>query len=134
MYFVYSILSALGFVLASPYFFVKGLRTKKYFATFGERFGRVSPDLRKVARGCVWIHAVSVGEVLAALPLARRLKLEFPGKPLVVSTTTETGQALARERFDFADGFLYFPFDWTWVVRRVLRALRPACIIILETE
>jgi 3-deoxy-D-manno-octulosonic-acid transferase len=84
--------------------------------------------------GCIWIHAVSVGEVLAALPLAKQLKQQFPGKPLIVSTTTATGQRLARERFDFADGFLYFPFDWTWVVRRVLRAVSPSCIVILETE
>jgi 3-deoxy-D-manno-octulosonic-acid transferase len=134
MYFAYSILAAFGFLLASPYFFVKGLRGHKYFANLNERFGCVSPDLHQKSADCVWIHAVSVGEVLAALPLAKQLKQQFPGKPLVVSTTTATGQRLARERFDFADGFLYFPFDWAWVVRRVLRAVSPFCIVILETE
>jgi 3-deoxy-D-manno-octulosonic-acid transferase len=134
MYLVYSILAALGFFLATPYFFVKGLRGKKYFATFGERFGRVPSSAQKIAAGCIWIHAVSVGEVLAALPLAKQLKREFPARPLIISTTTDTGQALARERFDFADGFVYFPFDWTGVVRRFLRALSPACVVILETE
>jgi 3-deoxy-D-manno-octulosonic-acid transferase len=134
MYFIYSILVAIGFLLAFPYFFVKGLRSHKYFSSFGDRFGRVPPNLRKIDPGCIWIHAVSVGEVLAALPLAKLLKREFPGKPLIVSTTTDTGQKLAHERLDFADGFLYFPFDWTWVVRRVLRALSPACVVILETE
>jgi 3-deoxy-D-manno-octulosonic-acid transferase len=134
MYSTYSLFLALGFLLALPYFFVKGMRAKKYFSSFKDRFGRVRPDVRKVARGCIWIHAVSVGEVLAALPLARLLKREFPGKPLIVSTTTDTGRKLARERFDFADGFLYFPFDWSWVVRRVLIALSPSLIVILETE
>ncbi|MFZ0818759.1 MAG: 3-deoxy-D-manno-octulosonic acid transferase [Candidatus Acidiferrales bacterium] len=134
MYLVYSILAALGFVLASPYFFVKGLRSHKYFANLSERFGRVPPDLHQKSAGCIWIHAVSVGEVLAALPLAKQLKQQFPGKPLIVSTATATGQQLARERFDFADGFLYFPFDWAWVVRRVLLAVSPSCIVILETE
>jgi 3-deoxy-D-manno-octulosonic-acid transferase len=134
MYLVYSILAAIGFLLASPYFFVKGLRGHKYFANLSERFGRVSQGLRGKCSGCIWIHAVSVGEVLAALPLAKQLKQQFPGKLLVVSTTTATGQRLARERFDFAEGFLYFPFDWTWIVRRVLRAVSPSCIVILETE
>ncbi len=134
MYLVYSIVAALGFLLASPYFLVKGLRAHKYLANVGARFGRVPQDVPRIAPGCIWVHAVSVGEVLAALPLANLLKQQFPSKPLVVSTTTATGQKLARERFDFADGFLYFPFDWTWVVRRVLRTLSPACVIILETE
>jgi 3-deoxy-D-manno-octulosonic-acid transferase len=134
MYFTYSVLLALGFLLALPYFLVKGLRAKKYFSSFKDRFGRVPPDVQKVSRGCIWIHAVSVGEVLASLPIAKQLKQEFPSKPIIVSTTTDTGQKLARERFDFADGFLYFPFDWTWVVRHVLHALSPSCIVILETE
>jgi 3-deoxy-D-manno-octulosonic-acid transferase len=134
MYLVYSILAALGFLLASPYFLVKGLRGHKYFANLRERFGRVPLGLRGKCAGCIWVHAVSVGEVIASLPLAKQLKQQFPGKPLVVSTTTATGQKLARERFDFADGFLYFPFDWTWIVRRVLHALSPSCIVILETE
>ncbi len=134
MYFTYSVFLALGFLLALPYFFVRGLRGHKYFSSFKARFGRVPLDVQKIARGCIWIHAVSVGEVLAALPLAKRLKQEFPRKPLIISTTTDTGQNLARERFDFADGFIYFPFDWTWVVRRVLMALSPSVIMILETE
>jgi 3-deoxy-D-manno-octulosonic-acid transferase len=80
------------------------------------------------------MHAVSVGEVLAALPLAKRLKDEFPQTRILISTTTETGQALAKQRFDFAGGVFYFPFDWAWVVRRVMRAVKPACVIVLETE
>ncbi len=134
MYLVYSTLAALGFLLASPYFLVKGLRGHKYFANLAERFGRVPPRVEGNCAGCIWLHAVSVGEVLAALPLAKQLKQQFPDKPLIVSTTTVTGQAIAMERFDFADGFLYFPFDWTWVVRRALNAVSPSCIVILETE
>jgi 3-deoxy-D-manno-octulosonic-acid transferase len=134
MYLVYSIFAALAFLFASPYFLVRGLQGHKYFSSFRERFGRVPQGLHEKCAGCIWIHAVSVGEVLAALPLAKQLKEQFPGKPLVVSTTTATGQRLARERFDFADGFLYFPFDWTWIVRRVLRALSPDSVVILETE
>ena len=84
--------------------------------------------------GCIWLHAVSVGEVLAALPLARRLKETFPERALLVSTVTVTGQKVAHERFDFADGIFYFPFDWAWVVRRVLRTIKPSCVVVVETE
>jgi 3-deoxy-D-manno-octulosonic-acid transferase len=134
MYFLYSLLIAIGVFLASPYFLFRGLQTGKYFGTLGERFGGLPPEIKSLPAGCIWIHAVSVGEAIAALPLARQLKQKFPARPLVISTTTETGQKLAEERYDFADAIIYFPFDWSWIVRRVLRAIRPACVLIVETE
>ncbi len=134
MYLFYSLLTAIGAILALPYFFIQGLRKGKYFATIRDRFGKVQPDIQAKSAGCIWLHAVSVGEVMAGIPLGRALKQKFPNRPLVVSTTTATGQKLARERFDFADGVFYFPFDWTWIVRRTFRAIRPVCIVILETE
>ncbi len=134
MYLVYSLLTAIGAIIALPYFFIQGLRKGKYFSNLAARFGRVPLEVQSRSAGCIWVHAVSVGEVLAGLPLARELKQRFPGRPLVVSTTTATGQNLARERFDFADGVFYFPFDWAWIVRRTFRAIRPACVVVLETE
>jgi 3-deoxy-D-manno-octulosonic-acid transferase len=137
MHFFYSLLSALLFVLLSPYFFLKGLRTGKYVHNLRERFGHLPPDVLEAAasgEGAIWLHAVSVGEALAALPLARALKERYPERKLFVSTTTVTGQRLARERMPFADGFFYFPFDWEFSIRRVMTALRPALVVILETE
>ena len=134
MYSLYSLFIAIGVFLASPYFLFRGLQTGKYFGTLGERFGGLPPQVKALPAGCIWIHAVSVGEAIAALPLARQLKQQFPARPLVISTTTETGQKLAEERFNFADAIIYFPFDWSWIVRRVLRAVRPACVLIVETE
>jgi 3-deoxy-D-manno-octulosonic-acid transferase len=134
MFFLYSLLIAIGVFLASPYFLFRGLQTGKYFGTLGERFGGLPPEVKALPAGCIWIHAVSVGEAVAALPLARQLKQKFPARPLVISTTTETGQKLVEERFDFADAIIYFPFDWAWIVRRVLRVVRPACVLIVETE
>jgi 3-deoxy-D-manno-octulosonic-acid transferase len=134
MYFFYSLFIAIGVLIASPYFLFRAIQTGKYFGTLGERFGNLPPQVNAIPPGCIWLHAVSVGEAIAALPLARQLKQQFPERPLVVSTTTETGQKLVEERFDFADAIIYFPFDWAWIVRRVLRAVRPACVLIVETE
>jgi 3-deoxy-D-manno-octulosonic-acid transferase len=134
MYFIYSMLFALGAVLASPYFFLQNIRIKKPLRYVSQRFGNLPSGFAPKCAGCIWIHAVSVGEVLAALPLARKLKASFPARPLLISTVTITGQKVARERFDFADGIFYFPFDWTWVVRRVLRAVKPLCVVVVETE
>jgi 3-deoxy-D-manno-octulosonic-acid transferase len=138
MYFLYNVLSAAGMILLAPYFLIRGLRQKKYLANLGERFGFQLPPAVYAhdggARRAIWIHAVSVGEVLAALPLARCLKERFPDRRLVISTTTATGQRLAHERMTFADAVFYFPFDWPGPIKRVFEAVRPGLIIICETE
>lgn len=137
MYFLYSVLTAAGMLLLLPYFVVQGLRRGKYLHSVRQRLGWLpaavhTPEAN--AAGATWIHAVSVGEALAALPLARRLKERFPDRRLVVSTTTATGQRLARERMDFADAVFYFPLDWAGPVRCAFQAVRPSLVVILETE
>ncbi len=134
MYFLYSVLTAAGMLLASPYFLIRGLRREGYFTSLKQRFGLLPDEVRSGAEGAIWIHGVSVGEALAALPLARRLKKVFPDHRIVVSTTTLTGQKMVRERVDFADAAFYFPLDWGFAVRRAMQAVRPAVIVILETE
>ncbi|MDE3136202.1 MAG: 3-deoxy-D-manno-octulosonic acid transferase [Acidobacteriota bacterium] len=137
MYLAYSLLLALAMLVALPYFAVQGLRHGKHWQNLVERLGRLPAELIERAGrspGALWIHAVSVGEVVAAAPLARRLKERFPGRRLVISTTTITGQRMARERIAWADDFFYYPLDWAWVVRRVFRAVRPSLVVILETE
>ena len=137
MYFFYSVLMGLAALLTSPYWLIQGIRHKKYLSNLGERLGFSFPSLENLpaeGRGALWLHAVSVGEVLAGLKLAKRLKEQFPERRLVVSTTTITGQALAKERMPFADAVIYFPLDWTFCVKRALTAVRPSLVIILETE
>jgi 3-deoxy-D-manno-octulosonic-acid transferase len=137
VYFIYSLLMGLAALLLTPYWLVQGLRHGKYFSNLGQRLGFSLPTLSKLSKnrpGAIWIHAVSVGEVLSGITLARRLKQAYPDRPLVVSTTTLTGQALAGERMSFADAIFYFPLDWAFCVRRVLRAVRPSIVIVLETE
>ncbi len=124
-------------LLLSPYFLYRGLRDGKYLQNLRERMGRLGEDFPQpptVMRGATWLHAVSVGEVLASVPFARQWKAQSGGRPLIVSTTTITGQQIARQRMDFADGFFYFPLDWAGPVRRLLRTLEPSRVIIVETE
>jgi 3-deoxy-D-manno-octulosonic-acid transferase len=140
MYALYSLLTAAGIILLSPYFLVRGLIQGKYLSNMPERLGwRFPPELRDrnspgSPEKSIWIHAVSVGEVLAVLPLAEQLKKRFPQRRLVVSTTTITGQKIARERMPFADAMFYFPLDWRGPVKRAHDAARPVAVIIVETE
>jgi 3-deoxy-D-manno-octulosonic-acid transferase len=137
VYFVYSCLMGAAALLLSPYWLVRGLRHGKYLSNLRQRLGLSFASLGKLPAdrpGAIWIHAVSVGELLSSVRLAKRLKEAHPNRPLVISTTTITGQSLARERMQFADAVFYFPFDWSFCVRRVLLAVRPALVIVLETE
>jgi 3-deoxy-D-manno-octulosonic-acid transferase len=137
VYFVYSFLMAVAAAVLSPIWIWKGLRQGKYLSNLGERLGRSFPALSKLPAerpGAIWIHAVSVGEVLSGVALAQKLKTAYPQRPLIVSTTTQTGQALARERMKVADAVVYFPFDWAFCVRRALDAVKPVLVIVLETE
>ena len=137
MYFIYSLLMGLGALLLTPYWLIKGLRHGKYLSNLKERLGFSFPALAKLPADCagaIWIHAVSVGEVLSGVTLARQLKAAYPDRPLIVSTTTITGQALARERLPFADAIVYFPLDWSFCVRRAFEAVRPSLVLVLETE
>jgi len=136
MYFLYSALLAIVMVLLAPYFALQGLRRGKYLASFRQRMGHLPQALSRnnSVASSIWVHAVSVGEVLAAKPLIDGLKQRFPDRQIFLSTTTATGQRVARERIASADGIFYFPFDWSGTVRRDLNQLRPALVVILETE
>ena len=109
--------------------------TQKYREGLAARLGRVPSALADLGgeRPLIWLHAVSVGEVLAASRLVRELDRAFPGFHLVISTTTRTGQELARERFG-ANRVFYCPLDLPWAVHAYLKALNPQLLILAETE
>jgi 3-deoxy-D-manno-octulosonic-acid transferase len=137
VYFIYSLLMGFTALLLLPYWLVQGLRQGKYLSNLGQRLGFSFPSLVNLPAdrpGAIWIHAVSVGEALSGVTLARRLKEAYPDRPMIVSTTTITGQALARERMPFADAVIYFPLDWAFCVRRALAVVRPSLVLVLETE
>jgi 3-deoxy-D-manno-octulosonic-acid transferase len=132
MYQGYSLLLSLGLIVLIPHFLIQALAHGKYIAGLRQRFGSIPPVNGKPV---IWLHCVSVGETQAARPLAKRLKQQFPQHDLVVSTITLTGQTLARDVFrNQAKSVFYFPFDWRWTVRRALKAVNPAVVLIMETE
>ncbi|HWS90825.1 MAG TPA: 3-deoxy-D-manno-octulosonic acid transferase [Pyrinomonadaceae bacterium] len=134
MYFLYSILLGIGVLALLPRFLLDAARHGKYAAGLGERAGSL-PGFDAGGRPVVWLHCVSVGEAQAARPLARALLEEYPGHALVVSTTTLTGQRVARGAFEGQAALVfYFPFDWAWSVRRALRAVNPSVVLLMETE
>ena len=135
MYLAYSLALAAAFLLGAPYWLVQMLRRSKYRSGLAERLGLVPARLRPAngAPAVVWVHAVSVGEVLATSSLIEELRLLFPGGRVVVSTTTTTGQQLARERFGEENVF-YFPLDFAFAIRPYLRALQPRLVVLAETE
>jgi 3-deoxy-D-manno-octulosonic-acid transferase len=133
MYFLYSALLALVLVLGGPYWLFEMLRHGKYRKGLGERLGIVPERIRRTGKPSIWVHAVSVGEVLAVSELVRNLRADFTEHRIVVSTTTDTGQKLAAVRFG-AENVFYFPFDFKFCATRYLAALRPELVVIAETE
>lgn len=143
MYAIYSALLTVLMVITLPYWLVKMLRHGKYREGLRQRLGAVPERLRRGTQGseagqaglirAIWVHAVSVGEVVASSAVIEGLRREFPGRRVVVSTTTATGQKLAAQRFG-AENVFYFPLDFAFVVRPYLRALQPELCVIAETE
>lgn len=128
---LYSLALLLVLVVGAPYWLLRMATSGKYREGLAERLGRVPRRLRITDR-VIWIHAVSVGEVLAASRLIGDLDA-LPGIRVMISTTTRTGQRLARERFG-KDRVFYFPLDFAFAVRAYLRALQPQLVVLLETE
>jgi 3-deoxy-D-manno-octulosonic-acid transferase len=136
MYILYSLLLALAAVLSLPWWALQMLRSGKYRTGIGERVGRVPERLvgqTNQARGGIWIHAVSVGEVLAVGPLVGQLRQASPDRQVFVSTTTATGQRLARQRFGETQVF-FMPLDFGLSLRPYFRALGPSLLVLAETE
>jgi len=136
-YFLYSLVLALGMLVSFPYWLYQILRHGKYRNGFAERMGRVPErliaGLGSTPGRIIWVHAVSVGEVLAVSGLVEQMRRGFPRHRVVVSTTTDTGQELARKRFGEENVF-YFPMDFAFAIRPYLRVLRPELVVLVETE
>ena len=133
--FFYSAALTLALLVSLPYWIFQMLRHGKYRRGLAERLGRLPARMQvpRESEPAIWVHAVSVGEVLAIAGLVDELKRRLPQHRIFVSATTDTGQALARKRFGEANVF-YFPMDFAFAIQPYMQALRPQMVVIAETE
>lgn len=134
LYLLYNLALALGFLVTLPYWLLRIAAQSKYRAGLWQKLGFLPPHIRDIhGARVIWVHAVSVGEVLAVSGLVKHLQETFPKHRVLVSTTTATGQKLARSRFGQENTFV-FPLDFPFAVNAYLHALRPELIVLAETE
>jgi len=136
MYFIYNAILYLATIIGSPVLLFLLFINRRYGEGFFQKLGIISwKPLRQAAnRRPIWIHAVSVGEVTAAMPLVKAIKQLFPDAPMVLSTSTATGNHTARQYLHLIDHLIFFPYDYPFVVRRFIGRIRARVFIALETE
>lgn len=130
--FVYTVLHLLAMPLILVRLVWRARLNRDYLDCLHQRFGFGAPDLR--ARAPIWIHAVSVGEAQAAVPVARALAERYPQHPLLFTTTTPTGRDRVRQTLGGTVAHRYVPYDLPWLVGRFLDRVRPRAVIVMETE
>ena len=138
VFFFYNVALLAALVIGAPWWLWRMATTHKYREGLFERLGRVPKRLGSLfapagERPLIWLHAVSVGEVLAVTRLVQTLEKSLPDYQLLISTTTRTGQVLARERLG-SNRVFYCPLDLPWAVSAYLRHLKPSLLILAETE
>lgn len=136
MYIIYNIIVILLTAVLAPVWLFKLITTAKYRGGLTQKLGRVRKRVKQAIGKTrpIWVHAVSVGEVMAAHPLVRELKKKYPDRKLILSTVTVTGNYTALQRVPEADAVFFFPFDYPWIVRRVVRRINPLIVLVAETE
>jgi 3-deoxy-D-manno-octulosonic-acid transferase len=121
-------------VLFSPWFLYQAVRYRKYIGSLAQRMGYLPVTFNLDGDSSIWIHAVSVGEALTARALIAELRERYPGLKIFLSTTTLTGQQIARTGIQGVDAVFFFPFDLPPFVNRTLRLVKPKLFIMMETE
>jgi 3-deoxy-D-manno-octulosonic-acid transferase len=134
VYSLYSVLIVTFFLVMSPYLAWQAVRYRKYIGSLRQRLGYLPISFNLDGEESIWIHAVSVGEVLTARALLPQLRERYPRLKLFLSTTTMTGQQIARNSLQYVDEVFYLPFDLGFVVNRTLRLVKPRMFIMMETE
>jgi 3-deoxy-D-manno-octulosonic-acid transferase len=136
MHILYNIILFAASIIILPYYLLKIIFTGKYRKSFIQKLGgrqeEILAGLKKGPR--VWIHAVSVGEVTAAAPITASLKKKRPEVEIIFSTSTETGQKMARQFIKDAAAFIYFPLDILPIVNKVIKMANPDVFVLVETE
>ena len=136
MHFIYNILTVIIVILALPVFVMRLIREHGFGKRLWQSFGFLSHnDVAPVAhKNCIWLHAASVGEIVAASPIIKEIRREFPGKPVLVSVVTATGYEMANRIIKDADSIIFYPFDLPFVSYGVVKRIRPSAFMMVETE
>jgi 3-deoxy-D-manno-octulosonic-acid transferase len=134
MHTLYTLLIVLLAIVGSPWFVYQAIRYNKYIGSLAQRMGYLPVSFNFDGDDSIWIHAVSVGEALTARALIADLRQRYPKLKIFLSTTTLTGQQIARTRLHDIDAVFFFPFDLPPFVNRTLRLVRPKLFIMMETE
>ena len=134
MYTIYSVAIVLFFAILSPYFLYQAIRYRKYIRNLPQRLGYLPLSFNFDGDESIWIHAVSVGEVLTARALLPQLRERYPRLRIFLSTTTITGHQVAEANVHDVDGVFYFPLDLPPIVRRTMRVVKPRLFVMMETE
>ena len=113
----------------SPVIIYRAIRYKRYRTGWDQRFGKITR--RSPHKKCIWLHAVSVGEVNAAKTIIKQLENKFSDSEIVISTTTDTGFARATTLFSENHQVFYFPFDFSWIMRRAFGNIRPDICLLM---
>lgn len=134
MFFIYSLLYFIAMLIMLPFEYSKRPKDVRQ-KWLKEKFGFFNPELLSASDSkLIWVHAVSMGEVIAAIPLIRELKSRYPSIRIVLSTVTDTGQKVARERMSDIVDVIYIPFDMVFIFKRALGSIKPSAFITIETE
>lgn len=136
MYYLYNVLGLLLVIVALPVFMVRLVRENGFGERLRQSFGFLpAEEIDKVAqRDCIWVHAASVGEIVAASPIVKEFRREFPVQPILVSVVTSSGYEMARRIVKDADAIIYFPLDLPWISRSVVKKIQPKVFVPVETE
>src|SRR5690242_1195299 len=136
MYFIYNILAIILIILALPVFAVRLVREKGFAERLKQSFGALPADtLAKVAnKRAIWVHAASVGEIVAASPIVKEIVRELPDIPVVVSVVTASGYDMAKRIIPEAAGIIFFPLDLPYLSEAAVRKIKPQAFLMVETE
>lgn len=136
MQLLYNIAAIIVAILIIPVFMVRAVREKGFVERIKQCLGFLPEEaLLKVAKkNCIWVHAASVGEIVAASPLIKEFRKKFPKSPILISVVTSSGYEMANRIVKDADAIIYFPLDLPWLAESVVRRIVPRVFLPVETE
>ena len=136
MQLLYDILAVLLIALATPVFIYRTIREKGFAERLRQSFGFLpEAELAKVAgKNCIWLHAASVGEIVATSPIVKEIRREMPDIPILISSVTDSGYVMGKRIIPDADAIIFFPLDLPWLCQRVVARVRPQVFLPVETE